>query len=83
METIVVEIAVPACNGTFDFVVPASTSVSAVVREMVRILEETGQNVSFVREKTQLCDMDQFLILENSMSLVEQSVRDGSRLMLI
>ena len=81
MDTIVVEVVVPACNGAFDFVVPADTDVSAVVREMIRILEETGRNVSFVRETTQLCDLDSAQVLENGMSLVEQSVRDGSRLM--
>ena len=83
METIQVEIVVPACNGEYDFVVPAATSVSTVVREMIRILEETGQNISFVRDTTQLCDMDHFEILEGGLTLVEQSVRDGSRLMLI
>lgn len=83
METIVVEIVVPACNGAYDFVVPAAASAREIIGEMVRILEEVGQNVSFVRDGTQLCDMEQCLILEGGLSLVEQSVLGGSRLMLI
>jgi len=83
METIIIELHVPACNGIFDFALPAALQVSEVIREMIRTIETLGQNVTFLPETTQLCDMDQYRILSAAITLAEQEVRDGSRLMLV
>ena len=38
METMIVEVAVPAINKTFDFQLPAAGIVRDVLAEMIRIL---------------------------------------------
>ncbi|MDO4549334.1 MAG: EsaB/YukD family protein [Clostridia bacterium] len=83
METILAEISVPACSAAYDFMLPEGVSVGIVVREIVRILETTGLNIGFDAENTHLCDIDSHNVLDPSLTLAEQGVRDGVCLMIV
>ena len=83
METIIVEIFIPAVSASFDFRLPASGRISDVTEEIIRILEATQQNLRFDREMPMLCDLDHGCLLDPSKNISETGVRDSSRLMLV
>lgn len=83
METIIVEIYVPATSSTFDFRLPAGGRVCDVVGEIIRILETTQQNQSFDKEYPVLCDLDTGRILNPSLTIAECGLHDSARLQLL
>ena len=52
METIIVEIYIPAITQSFDFRLPASGRVCDVIDEIIRILEITQDRADAVRCRT-------------------------------
>ena len=82
METIIVEIFVPATSSTFDFRLPAAGRVYDVVAEIIRILETTQQNQSFDKEHPVLCDLDSGRILDPSLTIAQCGLHDSARLQL-
>lgn len=83
METMIVEVNVPAINQNFDFQMPASGVVRDVTREMIRILEVTQPGLAFDSQDPMLCHLDDGRILEPSDTLAAAGVYDGVRLMLL
>lgn len=83
METIIVELSVPAISSTFDFRLPSSGRVCDIVDEIIRILEATQQNLRFDKELPMLCDMDRGCPLNPEARIAETGIRDSSRLMLV
>lgn len=83
METIIVEIYVPATSSTFDFRLPASGRVYDVVEEIIRILETTQQNQNFDKEHPVLCDLDSGRILDPALTIAECGLHDSARLHLL
>lgn len=83
METIIVEVFVPATSSTFDFRLPAGGRVYDVTYEIIRILETTQQNQSFDSEHPVLCDLDSGRILNPSLTIAECGLHDSARLQLV
>ena len=83
METIIVEIFVPATSSTFDFRLPASGRVYEVMRDIIDILETTQQNQGFDKEHPILCDLDTGRILNPSQTIAECGLHDSARLQLL
>lgn len=83
METIIVEIYVPATSVSFDFRLPSTGRVEDIIAEVIRILETTQQNLDFDREMPLLCDQERELVLDPRLTVAEAGLRDGSRLILM
>lgn len=83
METIIVEIFVPATSSTFDFRLPAAGRIGEVTAEIIRILESTQQNQFFNREGAMLCDVDAGCVLDPQLTVAECGLRDSARLMMV
>ena len=82
METVIVEVSVPAINEKFDFKLPSTALIRNVVEEMVRVLEITQQNVQFDSDAL-LCDRDSGCVLDPGKTIGELRIQDGSRLQLL
>ena len=83
METIIVELYVPATSSTFDFQLPATGRVSDIVAEIIRILEATQQNLLFDKDYPLLCDLEHGHTLDPNAFIAETGLHDGARLMLV
>lgn len=83
METIIVEINIPAISSTFDFRLPSTGRVYDVVNEIIRILEATQQNLRFDTDLPMLCDIDRGVPLNPEALIAEVGIHDSSRLMLV
>ncbi|MBQ8110562.1 MAG: hypothetical protein IJ124_10420 [Clostridia bacterium] len=83
METITVEIFVPAINSTFDFRLPATGRVYDVTQEIVRILETTQQNLDIDDDFPMLCDIESGAILDPAKRIAQTKLHDSSKLILI
>lgn len=83
METMIVEIQVPATSRTYDFQLPAGGIVREIIREIVNILEQTESCAAFDRDYPMLCHVDDGRILNPDDTMAAAGVYDGVRLMLI
>ena len=57
METMIVEIFIPAISGSFDFQVPSAGLVGEMIGEIVEILEQTQPGLTFDRDYPMLCHL--------------------------
>ena len=83
METMIAQISLPAIGCSYDFQLPALAQVGDVVRELVRILESTEQNLSFDEEMPMLCLSGEGRPLPQDATLAELGLRDGAKLLLL
>lgn len=83
MQTIIVEIYIPATSARFDFRLPSSGRIGDIMAEITRVLEATQQNLQLDREQPMLCDQDRGLVLDRNDTVAEAGLRDGSRLILV
>ena len=83
MDTIIVEIHIPATSTSFDFRLPAAGRVCDVVDEIINILETTQQNLVFDKEYPMLCDTENGRILNPAAYIAETGIKDSSKLMLV
>lgn len=83
METVIVEIQVPAISRTYDFQLPAGGIVRDIIREIVNILEQSESCAVFDREYPMLCHVDDGRVLNLDDTIAVAGVYDGVRLMLI
>lgn len=83
METIIVEIYIPAISSSFDFRLPASGRVCDVVDEIIRILETTQQNLLFDKSHPMLCDAERGCPLNPAVCIAETGLRDSAKLILV
>lgn len=83
METIIVEIYIPAISSSFDFRLPAAGRVCDVVDEIIRILEATQQNLVFDKELPMLCDTASGRALDPDAYIAETGIHDSARLVLV
>lgn len=83
METMIVEISVPAVSKTFDFQLPSFGIVRDVIEEIIYILEQTETCAVFDKEHPMLCHVDDGRILDLGNTLAEAGVFDGNRLLLL
>ena len=82
MQTIIVEIFVPATSTSFDFRLPSTGRIGDITNEVIRILETTQQNLLFDKENPVLCDRGRDIILNPAATVAEAGLRDGARLIL-
>ena len=83
MQTIIVEIHIPATSATYDFRLPAAGRIGDVLTEVTRILETTQQDLLLDHEQPMLCDRGQERILDPEETVAESGLKDGSRLILL
>ena len=83
METMIVEIFVPAASRSFDFQLPASGVIRNTIMEIIRILELTQPGLVFDRTYPLLCHLDDGRLLNPDDTLAIAGVYDGVKLMLI
>ena len=83
METIIVEINIPAITSSFDFRLPSEGRVSDIVEEIIRILEVTQQNLTLDKEHPMLCDLENSRVLDPDLCIAETGIHDSSRLLLL
>ena len=83
MQSIIVEIFVPATSASYDFRLPSTGRIGDIINEIVRILETTEQNLLFDRDQPMLCDTERGTILKAQDSVAEAGLRDGSKLLLV
>ena len=83
METIIVELFIPATSSTFDFRLPAAGRIHDITEEIIRILETTQQNQCFDKAHPVLCDLDTGRILNPTQTVAECGLHDSARLQLV
>lgn len=83
MQTIIVEIYVPAISGRFDFRFPSTGNVGDIIGEVIRILETTQQNLLFDKAQPMLCDPERELLLDPRDTIAEAGLQDGAQLILL
>ena len=83
METMIVEISVPAISKTYDFQLPAGGLVRDVIAEITRILVETQHGIRFDDYYPMLCHLNDGRVLNPEDTLAAAGVYDGVSLMLI
>lgn len=83
METMIVEISVPAISRTYDFQLPAGGLVRDIIAEITRLLVETQHGIVFDSHYPMLCHLDDGRILNPNDPLAVAGVYDGVSLMLI
>ena len=82
MQTIIVEIYIPAISTSFDFRLPSTGRIDDVIWEVIRILETTQQNLLFDKERPILCDRDRSIVLNGAHTVEEAGLQDGAQLLL-
>lgn len=83
MQSIIVEVYVPALTISFDFRLPATGKIGDLTQEMINVLERTQQNIRFDREQPMLCDRDRGIVLKREDTVAEAGLRDSAQLMLL
>ena len=83
METMIVEISVPAISKTFDFQLPTAGVVRDIIAEITHILIETQHGITFDKSYPMLCHLNDGRILNPDDALAVAGVYDGVSLMLI
>lgn len=83
METIIVEIFVPAITQSFDFSLPSEGRIGDVTEEIIRILELTQQNLAIDKSLPMLCNVENGNVLNPEMRIAETGLHDSSKLILI
>lgn len=83
MQSIIVEVYVPAISSSFDFRLPSTGRIGEAIDEMMRILETTQQNLLFDKAQPLLCDRERGILLKRLDTVAEAGLQDGARLTLI
>ena len=83
MQSIIVEVYLPATAESHDFRLPSEARIGDLTREMARILEATQFNLSVDPVHPLLCERDAGRILMPWQTVAEAGLRDGSRLLLL
>ena len=83
METIIVEINIAASNENTEFILPAHVKIEALLPAIVRLVEQTHQELHYQLDNTVLCDSGSQRILPSSITLAQAGIRQGNRLMLV
>lgn len=82
METIIVEICIAATGNVSDFMLPAHVQISSLIQELVRLVEQAYQEITYGEEPPVLCNLTDGGVIAGNLTLAQAGVRDGHRLML-
>lgn len=83
METIIVEICIGINGVSSDFMLPAHVPVGKLIRELVSLVEQVFQEITFSGETPLLCSLTSGAVIPQDMTLAQAGVRDSHRLMLV
>lgn len=83
MQSIIVEVYIPAISAGFDFRLPSVGRIGDIIAEMTQILESTQQNLLLDHTQPMLCERDGGRVLDPHDTVAEAGLRDGSTLILI
>lgn len=83
METIIVEICIAATGNISDFMLPAHIKTSSLIQELVRLVEQAYQEITYGEEPTILCSLTDGSVIAGNLTLAQAGIRDGHRLMLV
>ena len=83
MQSIIVEVYLPATSESHDFRLPSEARIGDICREMTHILEKTQNNLSVDNVHPLLCERDSGKVLMDWQTVAEAGLRDGSRLLLL
>ena len=82
METVIVEIFLPAISRACDFIMPAHIPVGNLLGDLIETIR-TATGAELDREYPCLCDMEQKRPIPYDKTLSQCGIRDSSRLMLL
>lgn len=83
METIIVELCIGATGNTADFMLPVHVTVSKLIAELIKLIEQVYPETSFEQEAPVLCDMLSQRMIPGNLTLAQASIRDSHRLMIV
>lgn len=83
METIIVEINIAASDENTEFILPAHVKIDSLLPAIIRLVEQTHQELQYDPEHTMLCDPRSQKILPSNITLAQAGVRQGHQLMLV
>ncbi len=83
METIIVEIAISSTAIVSDFMLPAHVPVRSLVEELIKLVEQVYQEITFEGETALLCSLTDQCVLPGNLTLAQCGVRDSHRLLLV
>lgn len=83
MENIIVEIMLAATGDTVDFMLPAHIAIGEMMKDLVQLVEQVYQQVSFGDEQPVLFNHSETRPIPLDMTLAQAGIRDGHRLLLV
>lgn len=83
MESVLVEVFIPATDSVHDFMLPANGRIATVALQMAEALESVERNIAFDRKNLTLCDRLARRILPPEATLYDCGIVDGSSLILL
>lgn len=83
METIQIEVFLPATDDTVEFLLPTGRPVAELLREMIQQITAVRKNICFDGNVMPvLCDMERRILLNPASTLAQSGVKNGARLQL-
>lgn len=83
METIIVQINIAASDENTEFILPAHVKIDSLLPAIIRLVEQTHQELQYDAEHTVLCDPRSQKILSPDITLAQAGIRQGHKLMLV
>ena len=83
MESIIIELVLGNTGETVEFMLPAHVSLSSLVQDIARLIEQLNMSVAFDKENIVLFDLDRAVVLQHDWTLAQNGLHDSSRLMIL
>ncbi|MBR4039076.1 MAG: EsaB/YukD family protein [Clostridia bacterium] len=83
METIIVEICIGLNGVVSDFMLPAHVPVGKLIHEIVPLVEQVFQEITFGGQLPMLFSMTSGSVIPSELTLAQAGVRDSHRLVLV
>lgn len=83
METIIVEINIAASDENVEFILPAHVKIESLLPEIIRLVEQTHQELQYDPIHTMLCDTRSQKMLSSGITLAQAGIRQGYKLLLV
>lgn len=83
METIVVEIFLPAISQSYDFIMPVHVPVGSIIKTLIDVVASCTGSALIDGTHPCLCDMTARRPIPPEKTLAQCGIRDSARLMLL
>ncbi len=83
MDTVLVEVYVPALGQTFDIFIPLQLPMYQVLELIKKVVTEISDGHFLADQNTAICYRDDGNIININLSVWELQIRNGTKLMLI